>query len=99
MLTLLNLLIHLFSFLFEESSLSPFHVHPISNSPFTLTAEGHSSLGPSLFPQPLNLFLISLVSVLHSPCSSCYLLFVNAALLPSPLNILNWLLLEVGFLA
>ncbi|CAA7037646.1 unnamed protein product [Microthlaspi erraticum] len=83
MLTLLNLLIDLFTL---------FYVHPISNSPcFTLTTEGSFLFWFSFLPspsQPLPHVLLGLcLSILLAPLIIS--LLVNAGLLPSPLNILD----------
>ncbi|CAA7048885.1 unnamed protein product [Microthlaspi erraticum] len=92
MLTLLNLLIDLLTLFFTWGLiiLLMWDVHPnFKLSYFALTADRIiPSLGSSLFPNHLE----------YPPCSSCYLPLWNAGLLPSPLNILKRLLLEVGFL-
>ncbi|CAA7029309.1 unnamed protein product [Microthlaspi erraticum] len=95
MLTLLNLLIDLFTLFFTwESSFSSCGMFtPISNSPcFALTAERIiPSFGSPFFPHPLNLFYVLLgLCFEYPPCSSYHLPPCERCLLPSPLNILDW---------
>ncbi|CAA7044535.1 unnamed protein product [Microthlaspi erraticum] len=95
MLTLLNLLIDLFTLFFTwESSFSSCGMFtPISNSPASLSLLRGSFLLLVLlsFPHPLNLFYVLLgLCFEYPPCSSYHLHPCERCLLPSPLNILDW---------
>ncbi|CAA7044540.1 unnamed protein product [Microthlaspi erraticum] len=84
MLTLLNLLIDLFTLFFTWGViiLLMWDVHPISNSPASLSLLRGSFLLLVLlsFPHPLNLFYVLLgLCFEYPPCSSYHLLLVNAA--------------------
>ncbi|CAA7047689.1 unnamed protein product [Microthlaspi erraticum] len=100
MLTLLNLLIDLFTLFFTwESSFSSLGCSlQFQTLLFALTADRIIPSLVLLFPQsPLRPPHPPWFVFEYPPCSSCYLLLCECCLLPSPLNILT-LLLEVGFL-